>query len=203
MHIKTYRQLTPNEIDQFYSWLKDIPNSSNDPASANMWNNNWEKHSNTLPYLLNNTNRFTDHNGEFYLLFDEKEIVACGGIYLSYFEPRIALAGVRTWVNRSYRNNSFLREFILPEQKKWAIENDCAVIALSFNEHNKNLKEIFKRNRIGEKVGRVSSRQPHHIFYKGFNEVEHAVMIQNTKQWVVYEQLDPGWSFDWTQIRSE
>ena len=33
---------------------------------------------------------------------------------------------------------------MLPLHKRWAIENKCEIIALSFNEYNKNIIEIFK-----------------------------------------------------------
>jgi hypothetical protein len=46
----------------------------------------------------------------------------------------------------------------------------------------------------------MSDRQSHHLFYNGAIEVDFPVTIQYTKQWVMYEQLDPSFVFDWTII---
>jgi hypothetical protein len=46
----------------------------------------------------------------------------------------------------------------------------------------------------------MTARQPHHLFYNGAIEVKFPVTIQYTKQWVLYEKLDPRFEFDWQII---
>lgn len=75
------------------------------------------------------------------------------------------------------------------------------LIALSFNEYNKNIINIFKRNRLGEKAGRINNREPKNIFYNGLNEVSFLVNIQYTPQWVVYEKIDDTFDFDWSTLK--
>jgi len=38
------------------------------------------------------------------------------------------------------------------------------------------------------------------LFYNGIKELDFPVTIQYTKQWVIYEQLDPEWTYDWSII---
>jgi hypothetical protein len=166
-----------------------------------MWDINWQTKTNTLPYILEYTDRFDGINGVFHIIYEEDNIVACGGVYRSKFNDFVSMAGVRTWTDSKYRNNSLLREFLFPLHKAWSIEHDIKIIALSFNEYNKNLIQVFRRIRLGENIERIGNRQPHHLFYNDLNEVEFPVNIQQTKQWVVYEKLDPLFEFDWNNIR--
>jgi hypothetical protein len=72
---------------------------------------------------------------------------------------------------------------------------------LTFNEYNKNLINVFKRRRLGEKNDRCNTREPKHLFYTGLNEVPFAVTIQYTKQYALYEKIDSSFDFDWETIK--
>jgi hypothetical protein len=193
--VQTY---TDKLKDTFFDFLKST--NTSDPASNNMWDDAWAEKNYTLPYILEKTDRFKGKNGEFHIVFDDDKIIACGGVYLSNFSRNISLAGTRTWVDKKHRNKLIMREVLLPRQKAWSIEKDCKIVAISVNEYNKNLLKPFKRIRLGEDKNRMSDRQPHHLFYNGAIEVDFPVEIQYTKQWVMYEQLDPSFVFDWTII---
>jgi hypothetical protein len=80
------------------------------------------------------------------------------------------------------------------------MNKNIKMIALSFNEYNKNIIQIFKRNRLGEKPGRINSREPHNIFYSGLHEVNFPVTIQYTRQWIIYEKIDNTFNFDWSKL---
>jgi hypothetical protein len=163
-----------------------------------MWDNNWEDKNNTLPYLLEKTDRFTG-TGEYNILFNERDVIACSGIYTSMFSPSVAIAGTRTWIATDYRNKSIAREYLLTAEKEWAIKNNFKAIALCFNDYNKNIINIWKRFRLGEDR---SPRQSHHLFYNGLNEVLFPVTIQYTKQWIIYEVLESDFYFDWETIKN-
>jgi hypothetical protein len=199
MNVKSFNTLTEIEKTNFYADLKKIAGSG-DPAAENMWHDDWLFHTNTLPYLLESTNRFPPDLGEFYMVYDRNEFIACGGVYKSAFDPHIALAGVRTWINKNYRNKGIVGDTLLTIHKQWAIENNCKQIALSFNDYNKNIINIFKRNRLGEENNRLGKRTTRNLFYNGIKELDFPVTIQYTKQWVIYEQLDPEWTYDWSII---
>lgn len=194
--VEKYDSSTNKEI--FFRFLKSI--NTPDPASNNMWDDDWENKNYTLPYILEKTDRFNGSNGEFHIVFDDGQIIACGGVYLSSFSRNISLAGTRTWVDKKHRNKLIMREVLLPRQKAWSIERGCKIVAISVNEYNKNLLKPFKRIRFGEDKNRMSDRQSHHLFYNGAIEVDFPVTIQYTKQWVMYEQLDPSFVFDWNII---
>jgi hypothetical protein len=199
MRAVTYNRLSTDEKENFYSFLKSTQLESK-PAGVNMWDDEWFDKNNTLPFILENTDRFDSNNGEYHILFEGSTVVACGGVYISNFSQDVALIGVRTWVNKNYRNNSILRERLLPVQKAWCQKNGIKILALSFNEYNKNIIQVFKKRRLGETKERIKTRKPHHLFYSNFNELQFPVIIQYTKQWIAYEVIDPSVSFDWNSI---
>lgn len=198
MKIKSFYSLNFEEKNEVFSFCKSQYNLS-DPASINLWHDNWEDKSNTLPYILNFTSRFKDF-GNFYIVYDDNIIAAIGGVYRSSFSDHICLAGVRAWTNVNYRNKSILKDTVLLESKKWAIQNDMKIIALSFNEYNKGIVNIFKRSRFGETKDRLL-RTKEHLFYNGIIEVSFPVKIQNVYQYVIYEQLDSTFEFDWSILK--
>jgi hypothetical protein len=118
--IKTYRSLSLNEQHRFFNFCKAAAKETNKPASKNMWSDNWKNDPASLLYILENGNRFNGVKGEFFLLFDGDNIVGCSGIYISDFNDSIALAGVRTWIDFSYRNDfrstsvkAYSKEFVI------------------------------------------------------------------------------------------
>jgi hypothetical protein len=192
-----YFHLNRDQHELFFDFLKEARSETSQPAHENMWDDDWERKNNTLPYILEKTNRFSRH-GMYRVLFDEDKVVACSGIYASDFCSELAIAGTRTWVSKDYRNLSVPREFLLPAEKFWAMENNFKAIAICFNDYNKNITKIWKRIRLGEKR---TPRLSHHIFYNGINEVPYPVTVQYTKQWLMYEKLDPTFNFDWELLR--
>jgi hypothetical protein len=199
MRVSTYNNLSAVEKIDFYNFLRSTHLESK-PANTNMWHDDWSNEKHTLPFILNNTERFNNNNGEYHIVFDGETIVACGGVYISNFSQDIAFIGVRTWVNKIYRNQSILREHLLPIQKSWCQEKNIKIIALTFNDYNKNLIQVFQKRRLGETKERITTRQPHHLFYNNLIKVEFPVVIQYTKQWVIYEILDSTFNFDWKNI---
>lgn len=201
INVREFYSLTKRQKENFYQFLSNT--DKNEPASVNMWDSEWENKPNTLPYILEHSDRFFESRGNFIVLYNNDEIIACGGVYKSQFNNEIAVAGVRTYINSDYRHNSILREYLLPFHKRWARLNNCKVVLLSFNEYNKNIIEIFKRRRLGEKLDRINTRNHEHLFFNGLNELEFPVNIQNTKQYVIYENLDNNYTYDWNEIKWE
>ena len=201
--VKAFQKLTDQEREQFFRFLKNQTNEPDQPANENMWDDDWENKPNTLPYLLMKTGDFTRNKGEMFVIVNRKTLRMLGmsGIHRSHFSPDVALAGIRTWIHRSSRNRGLPREYLLPRQKRWAEKRECKIVALTFNEYNKNIIHVFKRSRFGEPLNKEQGRQPRHMFYNGLKEVPFPVKIMGTKQYVIYEQFDPNWDFDWESIR--
>ncbi len=195
MKTVSYYSLTKTQQKKFFKFLEQATDPS--PAFENMWDDEWESKPNTLPYLLEKTDKFKKPNGDYFVIYDGTKIVGMGGVCPSSVNKFIALAGVRTWVNPAYRSRSLLKEHLLPYHRAWAVENKCKHVALTFNDYNKNVIEIFKRNRAG------TPRLEHNLFYNGLCELEFPVMLQKTRQWVIYEQLDTSWDFDWRLIQAK
>lgn len=198
-----FQVVTYNSIDkeQFYNFCKGASLETSQPASKNMWADNWKENKDTLPYLLEINKRFNEPSGEFFILLKDNCIIGCSGVYISQFSPYVGITGVRTWIHNDYRNDSLNREHLLPAQKQWCKDNNLKIAALTFNEYNKNIIQIFKRKRLGELKDRISNREPHHLFYNGLEEVPFLVNIQYTKQWVIYEKLE-NWNYNWNIIQS-
>ncbi len=186
------KEYTPEFFEQLLEFCKYQKDDSK--PSNNMWSEDWEKDSSTLLYILNTNERFSNDRGMFHLLYDDENIIGCGGVYISDFSPRVAIAGVRTWVDKKYRNLQYIKNYILVENKNWAVKRYVDVIALSFNYYNKNLIKLFTK---GMKLG---TRTENHIFHNNFNMLEFPVMIRNTPQWVIYENLS-DYRFDWESIK--
>jgi hypothetical protein len=198
MNAFSFSELSDNQKNTFFNFCQIQSFEKNQPASVNMWSNNWQIDPQTLMYVLNYTDRFNYPNGDFTIVYDNDNIVACGGVYKSSFCNDLAIAGCRTWVEKNYRNKTVAREFLLPEHKKWAVKNNYKAIALSFNFYNKNIIHTWKRKRAGEIR---FLRKPYHLFYNNFNEIEFSLNIQHTEQWIIYEKLDLNFEFDWDTIK--
>lgn len=195
MNIVNFKDLENKNL--FFEFCKEADQEKDQPASINMWNDNWENLPNTLPYIVFKSSRFSNSNGNFHFVIDNNKIIGCSGIYISDFCKDLAIAGCRTWVKKEYRHLSIVRNILLPREKEWAIENNLKAIGLTFNDYNKNLLRTFTRQRFGENR---SPRQPYHLFYNNFNELDFSVNIKYTRQWIAYETLDPEFNFDWTTI---
>jgi hypothetical protein len=192
-----YKNLTEIQHSIFFNFLKDARKETTQPAYHNMWDDDWSNNTSTLPHLLEYTNRFTI-GGKYHVIFDGDQIVGCSGVYTSAFCTDLAIAGTRTWVAKNYRHLSIAREVLLPAEKLWAVENKFKAIAICVNDYNKNITKIWKRVRLGEKR---TPRKPYHLFYNGLNELDFPVIIQYTKQWIIYEKLYEDFNFDWDSIK--
>lgn len=193
--IKSFHSL--KDKTAFWKFCQTASLEITQPAHKNMWGET----TNSLPYVLSNTDRFDGVNGEFSILYYDDNIVACAGVYISEFSKHISLAGTRLWVDNEYRNKMLPRDYILPAHKKWSIERGIKQVAICFNDYNKKLMLPFFRTRLGESKNRLLERQSYHLFHSNINKVPFAVNIQNTPQWVLYESIDTNWNFDWTKIR--
>ena len=161
-----------------------------------MWDDDWTTATHTLPYLLEVEKRFAN-NGKFFVLLDDDKIIACSGIYQSDFNQHIAICGIRSWVNKEYRGQFLLGSHLFPAQVKWAKANSYKQIAITFNDYNSKLKNIFIRNGVGVK----KNRQVDSLFYTGVHQVPFPVTIKYTPQWVLYQKLDSDWTFDYSKIK--
>jgi len=197
MHSVSYYDLSIDEHQQFYTFLREASRETSQPAHINMWDEDWENKNHTLPYILKHTNRF-QNNGLYHVVFDGNSVVACGGAYTSDFCTDIAIIGVRTWIHHSYRNQLIARNYLLPVERTWAIDNNHKAIMMSFNDYNKSVMKIWNKRRIGE---HRTKREDYHFGFNGTHEIPFPVRIQYTKQYGMYEKINDSWEFDWESIR--
>ena len=194
--IKRYSELSSAQRTKFWQVLEQQCIEDASPAMVNMSSAEWRTDSATLRYLLEVDNKFAE--GDYYILYLNREPVASGGVYLSEWHRDIAMAGIRTWVHTLHRNKFLAAEYILPACKSWAVKNNCKIVTLTFNEYNRRLITTWTRIRAGERADRIKQRRPDMMFYSGVKQVDKAVKINYTKQWVIYEQLVPM-EFNWDE----
>lgn len=194
--IKSYQQLTPAAQAKFWRVMEQQSAADPSPAMVNMHSDKWRTASATLRYLLEVDNKFAQ--GDYFILYLGREPVASGGVHFSEWTRDIAMAGIRTWVHTLHRNKFLAAEYILPACKSWAIANACKIVTLTFNEYNRRLIHTWTRIRAGESADRIKNRRPDMMFYTGVKQVDKAVKINYTKQWVIYEQLAPM-EFNWNE----
>ena len=65
--IKTYKEFNSLDKDHFFDFCKLASTNTKEPASANMWDEDWENKKHTLPYLLEKTNRF-NNDGDYHII---------------------------------------------------------------------------------------------------------------------------------------
>jgi len=204
MNIKTFSiidaglYLEKHFKDKFLEFCRRASLETTEPAHTNMWSENWPNDWNTLPYHVYVSDRFKVHGDIFVTTIDDT-IEAVSGVYISEFDPAVAIGGVRSWVNATFRGQFMVGRHILPQQLKWAKTKNCKTIALTFNDYNKRLIPYFKRTGFGIK----KNRNPDSLFYNGLHEVSFPVRIQNTKQWVIYSKIDDNYTPDWKTIAWE
>jgi hypothetical protein len=193
-----YSVVEYSDVDQqdFFNFCQTALLDTEQPASVNMWDDDWTTATHTLPYLLEVEKRFAN-NGKFFVLLDHDKIIACSGIYQSDFNQHIAICGIRSWVNKEYRGQFLLGSPLFTAKVKWAKANSYKQIAITFNDYNSKLMKIFIRNGAGVK----KNRQVDSLFYTGVNQVPFLVNIKYTPQWVLYQKLDPNWEFNYNSIR--
>lgn len=199
--VKTYDQLTDSQKQEFFDYLSTLPDKDSGPAVANMWDEEWSKKINTLPYALTNTSRFSTR-GCYYILYGpDRRVWACSGVHVSEFNANIGLAGSRTYVDKTHRNQLLIYKVLLPLQKAWCVQQNLSIVALSFNEYNRNLIKVFSSSRMGVSKQAFNIKTPNDIFYSGMHVVPFPVTIKKTRQWVIYEKLG-SWDYDWSEIKA-
>lgn len=187
MQIFEYTDLDKEEVMDF---IRDASLCIDDPAHVNM---------RTLPDLLyGDKKRLSGDNGTYYLLKINDKICIGSGIYISQFDPYVALGGVRSWVNEEHRGKFLLGGVILPEQLEWAKRKGMKTFAVSFNEYNQKLRHNFMRTGMGI----VKRKGPGGLFHGSKPQiVEFPVEIQYTKQWLLYRNIDESYQPNWEAIR--
>lgn len=198
--LKTYDDFTLEDKEIFFNFCRYASKETKELASVNMWARNTFVKPWTLGYRLESTKEFHEPNGKFYVLYHDNEVIGCSGIHVSEFHPLIFSAGVRTWIKKEYRNQSINKKYFFPEQRAWAVKKNAKIIFLSFNDYNKNLIQVFKRNRLGENKERVTNRNKNDLFSNGLKTIDFPLIINKTKQWICYETIDKDFDYDWNSL---
>lgn len=188
--------ITHKEI--IIDYCKQAFSEKDEPSHNVMYNENWENDPSTLPYLIYKSDRFDNDNGDMFLLMEDDQIKGCSGVnILNEFDNNVAIAGVRTWLNKELRGKFIIGRYLLPEHLKWAKEKNLKTIIITLNEYNKRLIPYFKREGLGIK----KNRNENSMFYNGQHHLDFSVNLYYTKQYVMYHKIDESYEPDWESIR--
>jgi hypothetical protein len=186
--------------NKFINFCQLASEETDTPAHENMYTKDWETNSKTLLYHVFISRRFYSNNGELYVLVkNEDEIIGTSGIYTSNFDPNISIAGSRAWILKKYRGKILLNNhrgpYALEDQIEWAKQKNMKIVAFTFNVYNKNFVHYFNRAGLGYQ------NRNKRFFNLKFNSLKFPVNIQNTKQWIVYYNIDDSYNFNWKKLQ--
>lgn len=177
----------PQTIKDITIFCEHIKNQQNfNSADVNMLPDNWENNPASLLNVLLIEKRFSNQNGVFNLLYQNSKIIAVSGAYISDFDRRVVIGGVRTYTLQDYRNDFLHGRYLLPKQIEWAKSKNAEIFCLSFNEYNRWLANFILRcaNGKGAVLGKTVPES-----YLGFIEHPKIVNIKNTKQFLLKKYL--------------
>ena len=184
--------------DKILNYCSNAFLEKSEPSYVNMYAPDWENNVVSLPYLIYCSDRFKNGNGDMFALLDQNDnICALSGVNISDFDHNVALGGVRTWLNKKLRGKFIVGWYLLPAHLAWAKGKGLKTIALTFNDYNKRLLPYFKRAGVGIR----KNRTPNSMFYNGQFHVDFPVVINYTKQWVIYHKIDEQYKPDWESIK--
>lgn len=166
----------------------------NNPENTN-YSIDYEKHTNSLLYALNKQERFSINNGGLILLYKDTTLVACSGYNKSPFDNNIFLLGGRTLVDKKFRNNQLLSNYIIPKQVECSRKLLAKIVAFTFDIENKfSLYKVYKKGKLNYLLHNNFSD-----LYKNLVALDFPVNIYNTEQYVLYMKLEE-YTYDWTQL---
>ena len=73
--------------DKILEYCRNAFEEKTEPSHVNMWHKDWGNINSTFPYLLYNSNRFSNGNGDMFVLSDDDDnILAVSGVNISEFD---------------------------------------------------------------------------------------------------------------------
>lgn len=165
---------------------------ANENASENMSVDDWKNKGETLMYLLLIEKRFSKNKGRLDLLYNEDKIIALSGVYISDFDPLVAIGAVRGWILKEYRHTWYLGKYVFPTQCDWAQKQGAKIFLMTFNDYNLPIAKMFERSANGRGV--IGIKTGH--FYKGMELHPKPLLIKNIFQWALKKTLEKGFEWD-------
>ncbi|MFZ3229645.1 MAG: hypothetical protein WA160_05540 [Pseudobdellovibrio sp.] len=192
----------PNEeqVAKIKDFCQKAVDENKHASRANMQVDSWEEKNASLLYLLIIEKRFLKEKGGLLLLLLDDQIIAVSGYYLSSFDEKIFILGVRSWVLKKYRLNLLIANWLLPYQIEQVKIRRGHTAIISFNEANKAFAKLIERsNKNPEIKNKFFFGENYPEIYKDMIYFAKPVKIKNVKQWILIKKIEPS-SFDWNSI---
>lgn len=176
------QQIDSSNFMNFSSFFKKISAAAELDQKSKKDNYKWEHWEENRHSLLSTIvldRRFDFPNGNFHLIHDGSEPIACSGSYKSDWSKDIWVCGVRTWTNPLFRTDWWQGKLLLPLEAEMALQRQAKAIVLTFNESSEPLRQFLKRIARGQAVSLGSSSAE---FYKDLIFLEDDFLIKETKQ---------------------
>jgi hypothetical protein len=192
--MKEFNLIEVRDVDSTYNlddMLTFCNGSINDKreGAKNISSVNWETNTASLLYLIYNERRFDSPKAKYKIVIADGEIICGGGYAPLNVDDSICLLSVRTYTLPKYRIRMWGSEFIIPKCIVEAREIGYKACILTFNEYNLPLKTLVERMNAG-RLATLGVDVTARKVFKDFKSLEWPVIINNTKQWVMYFCFD-------------
>jgi hypothetical protein len=143
--------------------------------------------------------RFSKDNGGLCLLLHNNDLVGISGYNRSTFSPDIWISGARTLIHKEHRHNILISKHIVPFQIDAIKQRGGKCVVWLFDASNKrNIFNIAKKGKLNallqDKLAEFRES------YENLQLLDYPIVINHTMQNVIYEYLDPAYTFDWDII---
>jgi len=144
--------------------------------------------------------RFSKVQGGLCLLYFNDDLVGISGYNQTEFSSDIWISGARTLIHKEHRNNVLISSYIVPYQIKAILKRNGKCVLWLFDAHN--TKTIFKIVKKGKLNVLLQNKLDFfkETAYTDLKMLEYPIIINNTLQNVIYQYLDPEYTFDWNSL---
>jgi len=160
---------------------------------------NWENFSNSFFYVFLTEQRFSKDNGGVVLITDGDKLCGISGFNVSSLDPNVYILGVRTIVDRAYRNKLLMSTYFIPEQLK-QVSGKAKLVIFLFDTDNKfSLYTVFVTGKLNallqNRLGDFSD------LWGNLQSVPFPIKINHVFQNALYIKIDTAFVFDWELLK--
>ncbi len=154
------------------------------PAVANMLSS--EPHG--FLSLIDSRSRWTTDSGEITIVLHDGAVVGVSCVEHSQIHPRLAIGGIRAWLDDKHRAEQLMGKCLLEANLQWSSMQEKWAMMLTFNDYNKWIYDGVARIHRGKAVGIGGVWSD---WWKDCIPIKNQLTVRYTQQWCV---IKPIWS---------
>lgn len=157
----------------------------------NMIFTDWDKYPESLLYRIFISKKYDNGNGAMSLIYDDEDKL-CMFAGVEGHNKDIAIMAKRFYVLKKYRKKgTYLSNYILPEQIKWAKEKKYKICLITINKYQTGVLELFKRLKSNNVslIGETKTNIKNQYLYKQMELLPNEIYINNELQHIIVYTL--------------